>query len=108
MGERGPRLAASGVAGCFYEGAEAFLGGIAVGGVQRMPGCARVVREAMASVGSPYDRDRTKRHSLLAALAADDVDARDPFEAVNARFYALLRAEAGGFAAAADTYAEGA
>jgi hypothetical protein len=63
------------------------------------PGVANIVREAMASLGSPYPRDRHPRDDAVEAMP------RHFFDALNERFYALIDVEAGGFSPACEKYA---
>lgn len=83
---------------------EAVAGFRAIG----MPQTAALVAEAMASLGSPYPRDREERQDALDALDPEDVDDDEwvsPFDEMDDRFYDLLGAENGGLQAAADRYA---
>ena len=80
---------------------EACVGYAAIG----MPGCAKVIREAMGFFGLPYPRDRNKRHEMLRASPGEDREKHHPFTAMDTRFYDLINSEGGGFFHAADVYA---
>lgn len=62
---------------------------------------ASLVRQAMATFGPTYVRDRTERGGVLNSLP------RDCFAFLDRQFFSLIRSEAGGFEAAADNYAAG-
>lgn len=59
-----------------------------------------LVQRAMRKLGTPYPRHRSKRIAALNRLDSD-------FEELSREFFKLTRSEAGGFGAAADTYARG-
>lgn len=72
---------------------EAVVGFRAIG----LTECADLLQQAMKHFGRPYPRDREDRLAKL-----DDV--RDPFEALDDRFYIAIRNE--GYEKAADEYAQ--
>ena len=71
-----------------------------------MPEVAKVVDTALGRLGSPYPRDQEKREVELERISAlipeDDYSA---FDELDGQFYQLLKTEAGGFVAAADSFA---
>lgn len=62
-----------------------------------MPEVSALVEEAMSALGKPYPRDREARQEVLPRATQ--------FWALDERFFARLRHEAGGFDTAADRYA---
>ena len=60
---------------------------------------ADLVERAMLAFGSPYIRDRERRHEILENLPARSFDSLDE------EFFSLIEKEAGGFEAAAEPYA---
>lgn len=73
------------------------------------PQVSSTIQRAMALVGSPFERDRTARQSILSNLSGNPLPQHVPeipqFEPLENEFYRLLQSEAGGFEAAADRYA---
>ena len=67
---------------------------------------ADILAEAMRFFGSPYPRERVHRQELLASRRARKREERDPFFALDERFYAWLHAEPDRWERAADQYAE--
>lgn len=71
-----------------------------------MPELGSLVRRAMAFFGSEYTRDRSRRIKILDHYRDAHPIALDPFDGMNEEFFRLIEAEAGGWDAAADRYAE--
>jgi hypothetical protein len=74
---------------------EAVEGFVAIG----QPRVADVVREAMASLGVPFPRDRFVRSDAI------DSQPRDFFNSLDERFASLIEEEGGGFYVACERYA---
>ena len=70
-----------------------------------LPGCARVVEEAMAFFGVPYPRGQAERERVLADVGGEEREEWDPFYHLDDDFGELCAEENGGFLVAADTYA---
>ena len=76
-----------------------------------MPQTAAIIAEAVASLGTPYPREREERQdalSVLEALTPDDGgedDWQSPFDSLDDRFYDLMSSENGGLEEAAQRYA---
>lgn len=81
---------------------EAAAGFVAIG----MLGCAGVVAQAIEHFGAPYPRDRGDRMESLRAVSGQKREEWNPFTKLDSRFYELLKNENGGFAIAADRYAD--
>lgn len=82
----------------FFSNATGVLAPEAVAGFRAigLSDCADVLQEAMKYFGRPYPREQEDRVAKLDA-------ARDPFEALDDRFYAAIRNN--GYEKAADQYA---
>jgi hypothetical protein len=63
-----------------------------------------ILTEAMALFGTPYPRDREDRQQLLPGVQGRR-QKRDPFSALDERFFDWLQDEPDGWEHAADTYA---
>lgn len=71
------------------------------------PQIADLLGDAMALLGTPYERDRKRRKELLNQLPDDAFDRiAEPRSDLNQRFFKLIETESGGFVAAADRYAQ--
>lgn len=81
---------------------EAVTGFEAIG----MPMAAGVAAAAMARLGEPYPRDRTRRNEILEELGDDLAYGSSVINDWNQEFWVHLGEENGGFKAAADRYAE--
>ena len=94
----------------FFDNSTGVLGPEAADGFAAIgqPGCAQVVREALAWFPAPYPRDRELRARCLRLGLPEAAAPHTLFEALDKRFYALLDSEAGGFDAAADRHASAA
>ena len=71
-----------------------------------MPKTARLLQAAMAVLGPVYPRCRDDREGVIESVfsSLDDED-RYPFDSFDEEFFDLIKAEGGGFEAAADRYA---
>jgi len=65
-----------------------------------------ILAEAMCFFGEPYPRERADRRKLLSAWHGRKRGERDPFSALDDRFFAWLRAEPDRWERAADQYAK--
>lgn len=82
---------------------EAVAGFRAIG----QPQVAALIVEAMAPLGSPYERERQRRNEILDSLPDDAYDRiAGAGGDLNREFFDLIESEAGGFQAAANRYAE--
>ncbi|WIV98338.1 DMP19 family protein [Kinneretia aquatilis] len=71
-----------------------------------MPKTAELIAKSIAWFDTPFPRDRAVRQSLLDAHAEANVEAPDPFDALDDPFFKTLESEAGGFEAAANSFAD--
>ncbi len=71
-----------------------------------MPKVANLIAQSMAWFDSPFPRDRAMRQVALDAHTELHAESPDPFDALDAPFFNELESEAGGFAAAANAFAD--
>jgi hypothetical protein len=80
---------------------EAALGFRAMG----LPACAAVIEQAIGFFGAPYPREQARRSAVLERRPGATREEWDPFYQLDEQFYSRCEIEAGGFAMAADQYA---
>lgn len=94
----------------FFSGAAGVLAPEAIAGFEAigLAKNAQILRKVMRVFGASYPRQAPARGTVIERLKKRAAKKAGPFDADDARFFAALKAQPGGFDAAAAAYARGA